>query len=75
MKNEVWKPSWSDLWAKLEPGQVRPKENLDFWLHIGGVLETLGALWTLAPLLEALGGSVALLIYLDAPSSMLKSGN
>ena len=35
MKNEVWKPSWSDLWAKLEPGQTRPKKNIDFWVHFG----------------------------------------
>ena len=36
MTNEVWKPSWSDLWAKLEPGQTHAKENLDLWLHFGG---------------------------------------
>ena len=35
MTNEVWKPSWSDLWAKLEPGRRNPRKILAFWLHFG----------------------------------------
>ena len=35
MKNEVWKPSWSDLWAKSVPTTTQRRPNDDFGLHFG----------------------------------------
>jgi len=35
MKDEVWKLSWSDLWAKLGPGQTLHKRNGVFGVHFG----------------------------------------
>ena len=35
MKNEVWKPSWSDLWTKVGSRAPGPREALGFWSHFG----------------------------------------